>query len=247
MPSSNRYYTRFIPREEVGNVTRWEFGSVDGREALQMLAAEPEAIAPEPPPQPAPGIDEAEHEALLRQAREEGHARGLAEGREQERLQWQQRMDDYIAGQGQEAAQRIDALVQILQARLRDLQQNMAQEVLELSCEIARQVVRQELRSNPQALKPVVQEALGMLVDDGRPATVRLNPQDHALLADALGQQMAAASVQWVADAVVPPGGCLAEQAGTVVDGTLEKRWQRAIAPLGLASAWEEAPHDDVH
>ena len=33
--------------------------------------------------------------------------------------------------------------------RLQDLQQNMAQEVLELSCEIARQVVRQELRSNP--------------------------------------------------------------------------------------------------
>ena len=237
--SKGRLYARFIPSEEVGDVTQWRFGSVDGSDAKAEVPEEVVPVEVE--------LNEAARQELLAQAGEEAFARGQEQGTAQAALQWQQRMDDYIAGQGQEAAQRIDALVQTLQARLQDLQQNMAQEVLELSCEIARQVVRQELRSNPQALKPVVQEALGMMVDDGRPATVRLNPQDHALLADALGQQMAAASVQWVADAVVPPGGCLAEQAGTVVDGTLEKRWQRAIAPLGLASAWEEAPHDDVH
>lgn len=237
--SKGRFYARFIPSEEVGDVTQWRFGSVDGSDAKAEVPEEEVPVEVE--------LDEAARQELLEQAGEEAFARGQEQGAAQAALQWQQRMDDYIAGQGQEAAQRIDALVQILQARLQDLQQNMAQEVLELSCEIARQVVRQELRSNPQALKPVVQEALGMLVDDGRPATVRLNPQDHALLADALGQQMAAASVQWVADAAVPPGGCLAEQAGTVVDGTLEKRWQRAIAPLGLASAWEETPHDDDH
>lgn len=237
--SKGRLYARFIPSEEVGDVTQWRFGSVDGSDAKAEVPEEEVPVEVE--------LDEAARQELLEQAGEEAFARGQEQGAAQAALQWQQRMDDYIAGQGQEAAQRIDALVQILQARLQDLQQNMAQEVLELSCEIARQVVRQELRSNPQALKPVVQEALGMLVDDGRPATVRLNPQDHALLADALGQQMAAASVQWVADAAVPPGGCLAEQAGTVVDGTLEKRWQRAIAPLGLASAWEETPHDDDH
>ena len=237
--SKGRLYARFIPSEEVGDVTQWQFGSVDGSDAKAEVPEEVVPVEVE--------LDEAARQELLEQAGEEAFARGQEQGAAQAALQWQQRMDDYIAGQGQEAAQRIDALVQTLQARLQDLQQNMAQEVLELSCEIARQVVRQELRSNPQALKPVVQEALGMLVDDGRPATVRLNPQDHALLADALGQQMAAASVQWVADAVVPPGGCLAEQAGTVVDGTLEKRWQRAIAPLGLASAWEETPHDDDH
>lgn len=59
----------------------------------------------------------------------------------------------------------------------------------------------------------------------------------------ALQQEVATASLQWVADATVPPGGCLVEQAGTVVDGSLEKRWERAIAPLGLASAWQENEH----
>ena len=54
-----------------------------------------------------------------------------------------------------------------------------------------------------------------------------------------LRAEMPQASVQWVADAAVAPGGCLVDAAGTVVNGSLEKRWQRAIAPLGLAAAWE--------
>ena len=245
MPSSNRYYTRFIPREEVGNVTRWEFGSVDGREALQMLAAEPEAIAPEPPPQPAPGIDEAEHEALLRQAREEGHARGLAEGREQERLQWQQRMDDYVAGQGREAAERLAQLAQAIESSFCGMQQAMAQEVLQLACDVARQVVRREVAGNPQAMLPVVREALAMLVAEGRPATVRLNPADWAVLEQPLREEFAAVRIQWLADAALEPGDCRVESAGMAVDGTLDKRWRRAIAALGLTEAWREGGHAD--
>jgi flagellar assembly protein FliH len=29
------------------------------------------------------------------------------------------------------------------------------------------------------------------------------------------------------------------ESAGMVVDATLQKRWQRAVATLGMVSAWE--------
>lgn len=236
--SKNRLYARFIPSEEVGDVTQWQFGAVDGSDPVVEVAVVVEDPA-------AVELAEAAQQALQERACEEAFVQGEAQGRAQATLEWQQRMDDYVAGQGQEAARRIDALVQTLDASLQDLQQNMAQGVLELACEIARQVVRQELRSNPHALQPVVQEALGMLVADGRPATVRLHPQDHALAGPALRQEIAAPSLQWVADAAVPPGGCLVEQSGTVVDGSLEKRWQRATAPLGLASAWEGDGHGD--
>ena len=235
--SKNRLYARFIPSEEVGDVTQWRFGAVDGSDAVVEEPVEEDPVAVE--------LDEAARQALVEQACAEAFAQGEAQGRAQATLEWQQRMDDYVAGQGQEAAQRIDALLQTLDVSLQELQQNMAQGVLELACEIARQVVRQELRSNPHALKPVVQEALGMLVGDGRPTTVRLNPDEHALVGPALQQEVATAALQWVADATVPHGGCLVEQAGTVIDGSLEKRWQRAIAPLGLATAWQETPHGD--
>jgi flagellar assembly protein FliH len=134
---------------------------------------------------------------------------------------------------------------QNLDASLIDMQQHMAQQVLELACDIARQVVRQELSVNPNALQPVVREAVGMLVNEGRPATVRLNPADMDAMAQPLREEMDAPGVQWMSDAAVPAGGCLVESAGTVVDGSLAKRWQRAIASLGLQSPWAEEGGDD--
>jgi len=41
------------------------------------------------------------------------------------------------------------------------------------------------------------------------------------------------------ADPDLLPGSCLVESAGTVIDGTLQKRWQRAVATLGIDSNWE--------
>lgn len=239
--SSSRYYTRFIPREEVGAVTRWEFGGVGGGDAFEMLSVPPEAAPPEPP-EPA-AIDAAEHADLLQQAHDEGHARGLTEGREQERLEWQQRMDDYVSGQGREVAERMARLTQAMESSFSGLQQAMAQEVLQLACDIARQVVRRET-SNPQAMLPVVREALSMLVGESRPATVRLHPADWAALEQPLREEFPAASrIQWQADATLQPGDCLVESAGMTVDGTLDKRWRRAIAALGLAEAWREGGH----
>ena len=44
------------------------------------------------------------------------------------------------------------------------------------------------------------------------------------------------ASVQWLPDAAVPSGDCLVESGGTVVDASVSKRWERAVAALGLQS-----------
>jgi len=137
-------------------------------------------------------------------------------------------------------------VLQTLDASLIDMRQQMAQQLLQLACDIARQVVRQELSVNPDALQPVVREAVGMLVSEGRPATVRLHPADMESMAQPLREEIGApGAVQWVADAAVPPGGCLVESAGTVVDGSLDKRWQRAVAALGLQSPWDDGESVD--
>lgn len=235
MPTSNhshRAYSRFIPSEEVGDVTQWKFGAVDGSD---LVEPEPEPVAELPPE-----VDEAAQQALVQQACDDAYAEGFAQGQAQTALEWQQRMDDYVAGQGREAADRLAQLAGALESGLNDMQQRMAQEVLELACDIARQVVRQEVSGNPQALLPVVREALGMLVGEARPVTVRLNPQDWEALEQPLREEFAATKVHWLADAAVLPGDCLVESAGTVVDGSLDKRWRRAIAALGLASAWQQ-------
>ena len=243
MPSSSRHYTRFIPGEELGDVTRWEFGDVHDAGTLRPLMAPAPLLEPEPEPPAA--YDEAEQQALLRQAHEEGHARGLAEGQAQERLVARQQLDDYVAGQGREAAERLAQVAQSLQDSLAGLQQAMAQDVLQLACDIARQVVRREVLGNPQAMLPVVREALAMLAAESRPATVRLHPDDWAALEKPLREEFASPRIDWQADAAVQPGDCLVESAGMVIDGTLDKRWSRAIAALGLTTAWREDGHAD--
>lgn len=243
MPSSNnqRSYSRFIPSEEVGDFKQWKFSAVDGSDLVEPT--------PEPVAEIPLEVDEAELQAqqalLQQQACDDAYAEGFAQGQAQTALEWQRRMDDYIAQQGQEAAQRLQAVLQTLDASLIDMQQQMAQQLLELACDIARQVVRQELSVNPNALQPVVREAVGMLVTEGRPATVRLNPIDMDAMAQPLREELDGPGVQWMADAAVPVGGCLVESAGTVVDGSLDKRWQRAIAALGLQSPWSEGEGDE--
>ena len=267
MSKPRSVYARFIPREEVGHVVPVQFSTMEqgGFSALSfgLPTSALEQKAKEEAQRQQQRQLELEQQALqqqqqyqqeLEQARQEaydlGVEQGLAEGLEQGKQQgqaqatqeWQQRMDDYVQGQGKEAAVRLDAVVRELDADLQAMQGYLAQHVLELACSIARQVVRQELHINPKALEPVVREALDMLVTDGRPATVRLNPDDYAVVSEALRAEFADGSVQWVADAAVAAGGCMVELAGTVIDGHLEKRWQRAVATLGLELPWQIEP-----
>lgn len=236
--SSQRSYSRFIPSEEVGDFTQWKFGAVDGSDPV-AIEPEPELLA-----EPSVEVDLQVQQAHVQQACDDAFAEGFAQGQAQTALEWQRRMDEYIAQQGQEAALRMQEIFQNLDATLIDMQQQMAQQILELACDVARQVVRQELSVNPNALQPVVREAVDMLVKEGKPATVRLNPVDMDAMRQPLQEETDGPAIQWLADAAVPPGGCLVESSGTVVDGSLDKRWQRAIASLGLQSPWVEESDD---
>lgn len=230
-----RTHSRFIPGEEVGAVTDWQFGAVDQsslRFAAKLKAQEQaEAQA---------------KENVLRQAGfDDGYAQGFAQGHAQATLEGQRQINEYIATQGQEAARQFGQLFESTQAQIAEQEQVMAKGVLELACELARQVLRHELSTNPNALQPVIREALSVLAIDSKAALVRLNPLDQDVLAEVLRTEFSGLSLTLLADASIARGGCLVEAAGTVVDGTLEKRWQRCVASLGLDSAWEVG--DDVN
>jgi flagellar assembly protein FliH len=126
------------------------------------------------------------------------------------------------------------------QSQLTQVQQVMAEGVLELSCELARQVLRQELSVNPNVLMPVIREALGLLDAENRSAVVRMHPHDLDVLEGLMSTEFSGMALSLRADAALQPGGCVVESAGMVVDASLPKRWQRAVATLGLSSVWED-------
>ena len=227
-----RNYSRFIPGEEIGTVEQWNFGAVD---TASLLLAEQSKVREDAEEQERIDLRQAESDAL----RQEGYAEGFAQGRAQATLEAQRQINDFIARQGQEAAQHFSGLFTSAQSLLDDSEQVMAQGVLELACELARQVVRQELSVNPNVLQPVIREALALLVAETKSVAVRLNPLDLEVLEDVVKAEFPGLSITFLADAAVTRGGCLVESAGTVVDGSVEKRWTRAVAHLGLGSSWE--------
>jgi flagellar assembly protein FliH len=222
-----RAHNRFIPGEELGAVVDWNFGAVD--QASVRFAAKLKAQE---------AAEDQAKESVLRQS---GYAEGFAQGHAQATMEGNRRIDDYISSQGQETARGFGQLFESAQAQIAEAEQVMAKGVLELACELARQVLRHELSTNPNALQPVIREALGVLAVDSKAALVRMNPQDLGVLDDVLRQEFEGLALTLLGDASITRGGCLVESAGTVVDGTLEKRWARAVASLGLESAWVES------
>jgi flagellar assembly protein FliH len=224
-----RNYTRFIPGEEIDAVAQWDFGAVDTRAKLLAAQASSQQKAAE----------RAQDEAL----RQEGYALGFEQGRAQAVLEAQRQMNEFLAHQGDSSARQWARLFEAAQGQLAEAEQAMAQGVLELACELARQVLRRELLVDPQSLLPVMREALSLLLADGKNAVVRLNPSDKEALAPMLDTEFAGLSLTLVADSAIAPGGCIVESAGTVVDATLPKRWLRAVASLGVSAAWDPV-HD---
>ena len=234
----SRAHSSYIPSDQIGTVTDWNFGAVD-QSAIKFAAKlKAQAEAEEK------SKTEASHQAGHAAGYSLGYTEGFAQGHAQATLEGQRQITEYIATQGQEAAHAFLRLFETAQTQLQDSEQALAKGVLELACELSRQVLRHELATNPNALLPVVREALGVLASDSKAAVVRLNPVDVEVFSDVLKTEFTNLSLTLLPDASVLRGGCLVESAGTVVDGTVQRRWQRAVASLGLESAWEES--DDV-
>lgn len=222
-----RNYTRFIPGEEIDAVAQWRFGDVD---AASILLQEQ-------------GRDrEADEQAEIQ--RQQGYAEGFVQGRAQAMLEAQRQINEFISNQGQETARQFATLLESARTQIDGAEQMAAQGVLDLACELARQVLRHEISANPNILLPVIREALGMLFSDSRSVLVKLNPLDLEVLQDVLREEFPNVSLTLLADPSITKGGCLIESGGTVVDGQLEKRWSRAIAQLGRNLPWEVSGDD---
>lgn len=235
-----RSHNKFIADEDIIAVTDWNFAAVDQasiRFAEKLKAqADAELVIQE-------SAEQTRVDAIRQTGYIKGYEDGFAQGHAQATLESQRQMADYISHEGQQAAGNFAQLFTSAQKQIADAEQAIATGVLELACEVARQVIRRELSVNPNAVLPVIRESLAVLLADSKTALIRMHPLDLDVLADDLRQEFSSLALNLVPDATLTRGGCLAEVAGTVIDGTVEKRWQRSVASLGLDSAWE-TDHD---
>ena len=226
--SKSSAYSRFIPSEEINAVSEWRFANVDG-------TPHADEIEPQLPLGPSPEEVSAQLEITRKQAFDEGYALGSAEGSQATR----NALAEPTRLATEQAQQRFDAVLAAMRIQIAQAQDQMAQAILQMACDLARQVLRRELTVDKQAIQPVLTEALTLLQSETIPVTVRLNPDDFSSLEDARTAAAQPGNPRFVPDAGITPGGCILEAPGTGVDATLETRWSRAIANLGLSAAWE--------
>ncbi len=210
---------------------RWELASFDTETPIAVndpLARSAHADGASDIP-----LDRAEIERLCTEAREDGYQAGYHSG-----LQAGKR-DGYAEGQARALAEakRIGQAADGLEKAMQEFDQQVADELLALAVEIARQVVRQELAGRPESILAVVNEALAYLPHQH--ATIHLNPEDASLVRSYLGDALAHAGHRILEEPTLKPGDCLLEASGSQIDASTGTRWRRVIENLGVSSAWE--------
>jgi len=228
---------QIIPAEGSASAKRWEMPEF----SESAVATEAPGLGEAEPPVEASELrlpTTAEIEAVYAKAAEEGRAAGYAEGQQLGRREALQA-----------AATDIERLRQILRGLavpVDRLDAAVEQALLSLALEIARQVVRHELTTQPELILPLLREALKALPIRSRRPLLRLHPEDVALLREAL-PELADEGVETVADPDLERGGLILavplEGEPVVPDRRWGQRSEAAVATeldLSLATRWRQ-------
>ena len=196
----------FTEKEKEGDVQRWELPSVDSLDANSGYSRL---------------LTAAQIEKIQKQAYEEGFKEGHQAG--------------YKSGEAdlKNDLRQLNSIMGLLEKPLQDLDQEIVQQMLELTTIIAGQVIRRELRADPGQVIAVVRACLKDLPIAARKITIYVHPDDAALIrgafsVDALVEQ----NWQIAEDPVMTRGGCRIEAENSKIDASVEQQLNRVIANL---------------
>ncbi len=167
-------------------------------------------------------------ETNLLEARQQAVAAGYEEGLQAGRAE--------AAQEGLRMKTLADSYMNALDA----LDFRLADMVLDLALDVARQVIAGELAVHPERILPIVKLALNQMAETTREARLLLNPEDAALIRQHLDQIVDKNRLRMVEDARITRGGCLIETTHGDLDGTLQARWRQVVQVLGSNQGWIE-------
>lgn len=230
-----------VPKEQQSAYQRWEMTSFNDGDTGRSPDGRTDNFAADTSDSAAANAAAAAHTASIAamaeqientraEAHREGYASGLAEGRatglgegralaEQERVALHQIAETF----GTEVAQANELI---------------AVDMLDLSLDLAKAMLKTALNVRPELIVPLVREAIHYLPTLQQPALLYLHPDDAAIIATHMGDELSTASWRVVEDSHMARGGCRVETATNQIDATTPTRWQRIAATLGKDSDW---------
>ncbi|MFH2135782.1 MAG: flagellar assembly protein FliH [Pseudomonadota bacterium] len=168
-----------------------------------------------------------ELEQMQQQARDEAAQAGYAEG--------QQR--GYADGL-QHATQENQHLVELAKVLTQKVDDLVVQELTGLALDVARQVIQQAVKVQPELLQAAVREAINTLPVFNQAAHVILNPEDATMVRERMGDQLSHTGWKILEDVRMARGDARLETANSQVDATLSARWERVVNAMGKDAPW---------
>lgn len=216
--------SKVISKEQLTAYERWELPNVSRGDPGGDPAPDPDDAGEviDDPEQIAELITAEKLEEIQRQAYEEGFELGRKEG-------YQHGQKEVVA-----EAQRLRQVVGSLAEPLEDVDEEVERELVALALEVARQLIRRELRTDPGQVVAVVREALSALPADSLKVQVFLHPDDAALVRNSLSLGEEEDQQPWriLEDPVLTRGGARVVTENSRIDATVEKRLAAVIAQL---------------
>lgn len=229
----------FASKTQSQSYQRWEMDSLDEMDASKSSAAtqqDTQAENTEPAEESAKVVMPTEEEvaAVFQSAKDEGYAAGYQEGRATGYTEGRNAAETEVKTE----VERIQALLSQLDRDLHAVDQQMADQLLELAIALARKMVTQALKLKPEFIVPIVQEAIRNLPGVMQHPRLHLHPEDAKLVSAHLSEQIAQEHWSIREDEQMARGGCRIEVNGCEINGDTEVRWQRALSAIGRQDDW---------
>jgi len=235
--NSGNSHATGVAREQLTAYQRWELASFDeipdAMRPAQGSAERPGTVNQEPSAEQLAAEQllvnqraAAELQASLQQARDTSYAEGKQAG--------------YAEGiaQAQLDTAQLQTLMGNLQTALNQIDEQLAQSLLDLSLEIARKMVLTTLQTQPEVILKIVGTAIASLPHFNQNAHLVLHPDDAVLVREQMGEQLAQSGWKIFTDEQIERGGCHVETAHSNVDASNATRWKHVVKSIGQDASW---------
>lgn len=225
-----------IPKENLTAYQRWEMTQLDDGQLKQSpfsQGANQGGLKRREPTDEASQRVSAILKGVQQEAYDEGYKTGLQNGFTEGLAQAEQQLAD-------EKNQLMQLATQFSSA-LKERDAGIAEAVLTLSLELAKAMVKTKLEIDPQAVLPIVLDAMHYLPQVQAPARLIVHHEDAKLLRTYLADELAEQHWQVLEDSSIERGGCLVETGENHIDATNEMRWKRITEALSHHDDWHKS------
>ncbi len=201
-----------VPREKLSAYQRWELHSFDLPGDLDSPTQAGDSKANQ--------ADIAE--SLRRKAYEAGRADGLRDG----------------LTKGADNGRALRDLLASASQQSHEINQNLADDLLRLALEVAREMVRRSLAIHPDSIITLIHDALAQLSNANAQLTLTLHPADATLVRTQLAESIETGKWLILESTELRRGGCLLQTATSHMDASIGTRWQHLTERLELDDTW---------